>query len=197
MYLIIDNYDSFVHNLARYFALAGVEYDVVRNDKITIKEIKKRNPAAIILSPGPCSPDEAGICVEAIKQCGDKTPILGVCLGHQAIANAYGGTTQKSDTPIHGKSSLITHNKKGIFKSLPTPLQVGRYHSLAITLPPKSDLNTTAKLDDGTIMAMQHKTHPVYGVQFNPESILTQDGLQIIKNFVDIAAAWNKKKDSA
>lgn len=194
MFLVIDNYDSFVHNLARYVELAGAEYDVVRNDAITLDEIKALSPEGIILSPGPCTPDEAGICVDAVKEFGKTTPILGVCLGHQAIGQAYSGKTVQSDTPIHGKSSTITHDKKGLFKDVPSPLQVGRYHSLITELDTASRLEVTATLDDNTVMAMQHKTHPVYGVQFHPESILTQDGLKVIENFVALARDWNAKE---
>jgi len=197
MFLVIDNYDSFVHNLARYFELAGAQYEIVRNDEITIDQIKEKKPEAIILSPGPCTPAEAGVCIDAIKQFGQNTPILGVCLGHQAIADAYGGSTQQSNKPIHGKSSMITHNNAAMFDNLPNPLQVGRYHSLISKLPNDGSLKITATLNDETIMAIQHKTHPVYGVQFHPESILTQDGLKMIKNFVQIAHDWNKKKDAA
>lgn len=194
MFLVIDNYDSFVHNLARYIALAGAEYTVVRNDAITIDEIKDMNPEGIILSPGPCTPAEAGICVDAVKEFGKTTPILGVCLGHQAIGEAYAGETLQSDTPIHGKSSTITHDGTGLFKGIPSPLEVGRYHSLITKLDAASRLEVTATLDDDTVMAMQHKTHPVYGVQFHPESILTQEGLSIMKNFVQIARDWNAKE---
>ena len=197
MFLVIDNYDSFVHNLARYYELAGVETLVIRNDQITLKDIEQKKPDAIILSPGPCTPDEAGICIDAIKQFGAITPILGVCLGHQAIANAYGGSTKQSTSPIHGKSSTIKHNNTALFKSMPNPLKVGRYHSLISELPEQGNLEKTAELEDGTIMALQHKSHPVYGVQFHPESILTQEGLTLIKNFVQIAKDWNKQKDAA
>ncbi len=193
MFLIIDNYDSFVHNLARYFELAGVEdYEVIRNDAITIKGIKVKGPEAIILSPGPCTPKEAGICIKAIKEFGSSTPILGVCLGHQAIGEAYGAKTIEAHEHIHGKASSITHDATGLFEGIPSPLKVGRYHSLITKLPKNSKLKITAtKEDDGTIMAMQHETHPVYGVQFHPESILTQHGQEIIKNFVEIANQFN------
>ena len=194
MFLVIDNYDSFVHNLARYIALTGAEYDVVRNDTITIDNIKDVNPEGIILSPGPCTPAEAGICIDAVKEFGQSTPILGVCLGHQAIGEAYGGQTLQSDTPIHGKASIITHNEKGIFKDVPSPLEVGRYHSLITELDEGNRLEVTATLDDDTIMAMQHKSHPVYGVQFHPESILTQEGLKIVQNFVQLARDWNTQE---
>ena len=194
MFLVIDNYDSFVHNLARYIALSGAEYDVVRNDEITINDIKTLKPEGIILSPGPCTPIEAGICIEAVKEFGNTTPILGVCLGHQAIGEAYGGQTTQSNKPTHGKSSTLTHNEQGLFKNVPSPLEVGRYHSLITKLDEASRLEVTARLADDTIMAMQHKSHPVYGVQFHPESILTKDGLKIVQNFVDIARDWNTRE---
>ncbi len=198
MVLIIDNYDSFVHNLARYFELAGMEnYEIVRNDAITIKEIKAKAPSAIILSPGPCAPQQAGICIDAIKAFGASIPILGVCLGHQAIGEAYGGTTLEAQEHIHGKATAITHDKTGLFKGLPSPLTVGRYHSLVTELPEGTRLKITARKDDGMIMAMQHETHPVYGVQFHPESILTEHGLEIIGNFVKIAQAYSKSKEAA
>lgn len=195
MFLIIDNYDSFVHNLARYFELAGVEdYEIVRNNAITIKEIRAKAPSAIILSPGPCAPQQAGICIEAIKEFGASTPILGVCLGHQAIGEAYGGKTIEAHEHIHGKAAQVKHDGKNLFEGVPSPLKVGRYHSLITELPKNSKLKTTAtKEDDGMIMAMQHKTHPVYGVQFHPESILTEHGLEIIGNFVKLVRTYNKR----
>ena len=197
MFLVIDNYDSFVHNLARYLALAGVEYEVVRNDAITVDEIKKRKFEGIILSPGPCTPEDAGICIETVKKLGETTPMLGVCLGHQAIGEAYGGKTIQDDKPTHGKASQIEHNEDALFKGLPNPLNVGRYHSLITDLGDNSELEVTATLDDTVIMAMQHKNHPVYGVQFHPESILTEGGLDIMKNFVTLAQQWNAKKEVA
>lgn len=196
MFLVIDNYDSFVHNLARYIARAGADYDVVRNDKITLDDIEKLSPKGIIISPGPCTPKDAGISIPLVKRFGATTPIFGVCLGHQAIGEAYGGTTQQSIAPTHGKSSTIRHDNAAIFNGIPNPLEVGRYHSLITKLPEQSDLETTAILKDKTIMAMQHKSHPVHGVQFHPESILTQDGIKIIDNFVQIAQDW-KAQDAA
>lgn len=193
MFLVIDNYDSFVHNLARYFILAGAEVEVMRNDAITCEGIQAMSPEAIILSPGPCAPKDAGICIDAVKRFGSDTPILGVCLGHQAIGEAYDGTTIQTDTPIHGKASDIRHDEKTIFKSIPNPFSAGRYHSLITTLPKGSPLQITAWLKDKTIMAMQHETHPVYGVQFHPESILTEDGPKIIENFVAIAKNHNRR----
>ncbi len=197
MILIIDNYDSFVHNLARYVALTGADYKIMRNDEITLKEIAALNPDAIILSPGPRTPREAGICVSAVKKFGKKTPILGVCLGHQCIGEAYGAQTIRGKAPMHGKPAIISHNGAGLFKDLPTPMTVGRYHSLITFKGSQSDLITTAESDDGTIMAMEHKRSPVYGVQFHPESILTEHGHAIIQNFMDITHNWNQKKSAA
>ena len=181
MFLVIDNYDSFVHNLARYFEKSGQECEIIRNDKITIEEIKTRAPSALILSPGPCTPQEAGICIEAVKQLGETLPILGICLGHQAIGEAYGATTQRAQIPIHGKASTINHDQSAIFKGIPSPMEVGRYHSLTITPPKQWPLTITAHTQDEEIMALQHNTHPVYGLQFHPESILTTHGEALIE----------------
>ncbi len=195
MILVIDNYDSFVHNLARYITLAGEnDVRVVRNDKITIEQIRKLNPNGIVLSPGPCTPDEAGICVDVVKECGKHTPILGVCLGHQAIAEAYGGKTVRSKNPTHGKHCEIMHNGEGILKGIPSPFRGGRYHSLVVEIPPDSPLEITARAEDGDIMAIRHKTFPVYGVQFHPESVLTQHGMDIIKNFVALTKSNRQQK---
>ncbi len=198
MILVIDNYDSFVHNLARHVALAGVNYQVVRNDALSIEDIAKCEPEAIILSPGPRTPKEAGICTEIIEKLGATIPVLGVCLGHQCIGEAYGGKTLKIGLPVHGKASTITHGGKGLFEGIPSPLNVGRYHSLVVDQPKEdSPLTVTAQTQDGIIMAVQHPTHPVYGVQFHPESILTEHGLALIKNFVAIAEKHNSKAKAA
>ncbi|GJL85146.1 MAG: glutamine amidotransferase [Micavibrio sp.] len=189
MFLVIDNYDSFVYNLARYVELAGGECEVVRNDSIRIEDVKSLQPDGIILSPGPCTPAEAGICVELVKELGAYTPILGVCLGHQCIGEAYGGRTIRGETPVHGKACTITHNGSDIFDGIPSPMQAGRYHSLIIELPDNSPLMVTANTDE-IIMAMQHKTHPVYGLQFHPESVLTPHGQAITQNFTTIAQHW-------
>jgi para-aminobenzoate synthetase component 2 len=193
MFLLIDNYDSFVHNLARYFELAGVKTKVVRNDEITISEIRNLAPEALILSPGPCTPKEAGICVEAIKQLGAEMPMLGVCLGHQCIGEAYGHSVTRAFVPMHGKASLIRHESEGIFKGLPSPFFVGRYHSLIVQPDENSPLTITAKNDQNEIMAMTHKDYPVYGVQFHPESVITEHGLPMIKNFVALVNDWHQR----
>lgn len=198
MFLVIDNYDSFVHNLARYFELSGVETRVERNDAITIEDIRDIQPDAIILSPGPCTPKEAGICVDIVKSFGPDIPILGVCLGHQAIGEAYGAVTLRAEAPVHGKATTITHDGKNVFKGLPSPLDVGRYHSLIVQQPGKNcKLITTAQTETGEIMALTHPSHPVYGVQFHPESVLTQHGQSLINNFVDLARQHHKLKQTA
>ncbi|MBI1301834.1 MAG: anthranilate/aminodeoxychorismate synthase component II [Alphaproteobacteria bacterium] len=186
MILIIDNYDSFVYNLARYVAKLGRECVVNRNDAITVDEVKKLKPEAIILSPGPCAPDKAGICVELIKAVGANIPVLGVCLGHQAIGEAYGGKTVRAGKPVHGKSSMIHHDGTGLFEGVDNPFEAGRYHSLIVDLEGCNDLVVTARSDTDEIMAMKHKTHPVYGVQFHPESVLTDAGLGIMANFLNL-----------
>lgn len=187
MFLIIDNYDSFVHNLARYVTLADGETRIERNDRISLEDIKKLNPQGIILSPGPCAPGQAGISVDIVRTFGKNIPILGVCLGHQAIAEAYDGRTIKH-TPMHGSASDIYHDRSLLFKNIPNPFKAGRYHSLLADITNAPDLIATAHTADGTLMAVQHKTHPVYGVQFHPESLLTDHGLAIIKNFVTLAS---------
>lgn len=188
MILVIDNYDSFVHNLARFIERAGHATQILRNDEITIEEIEALNPSAIVLSPGPKTPKEAGICIEIVKQLGAHIPILGVCLGHQAIGEACGGQTARGK-PMHGKSTEIEHDGTGVFEGLPSPMHVGRYHSL-VTQGDFTDLHVNAKSQSGIAMSIQHKTWPVYGVQFHPESILTPHGFDIIRNFVKIVEEW-------
>lgn len=185
-FLIIDNYDSFVHNLARYVTLSGVDIIIKRNDAVTIDNIKTLTPTAIILSPGPCTPQQAGVSIDIVKTFGTTIPILGVCLGHQAIAEAYGGKTVRH-APVHGMASSVTHNNSALFHDIPSPFQAGRYHSLLADIANAPDLIATAHTDNGTVMALEHATHPVYGVQFHPESLLTEHGLAIIENFVTIA----------
>ena len=184
MILLIDNYDSFAHNLARYVRLLGEPVQVERNDILTIADVKLLNPRAIILSPGPCGPAQAGICVDVVRELGRELPILGVCLGHQCINEAYGGKTIHAPAPVHGRASAITHDGTGVFKGLPSPFNAGRYHSLACDLNPSSPLKVTARSEDGVIMGFSHATHPVHGVQFHPESILTEHGMSLLENFV-------------
>jgi len=186
MILLIDNYDSFVYNLARYVGELGYTRQVVRNDKITLDEINAINPSHIIISPGPCTPNEAGISLGVVKRFSDHIPILGVCLGHQAIGQAFGGVVTKALKPMHGKSSYISHAGCGMFEGLANPLKVARYHSLVVAhqgLP--KEIMITARSEDGEIMALRHKDKPVFGVQFHPESVLTESGYQLLKNFFD------------
>lgn len=188
MILLVDNYDSFVFNLARYVEELGLETTVVRNDATTLAEIRKLAPEAIILSPGPCGPAESGICLDVIRSLAPRNPTLGVCLGHQAIAFALGGNVIESGAPVHGHSSLVRHTGKGLFEGLPNPLQVGRYHSLIAdsdSLPP--ELEVTARTEDGVIMALQHRDWPLAAVQFHPESVLTVGGHQLLANFLRTA----------
>jgi anthranilate synthase component II len=187
MILVIDNYDSFVHNLARYVRELGGEAVVRRNDALTLDEIAALAPSHIILSPGPCGPDEAGISVDLVRRFGPTIPILGVCLGHQCIGAAYGADIVRAGRPVHGKTSSITHTGTGIFAGLPSPLQAARYHSLVIapgSLPP--DVRVTASADDGReIMAVEHVTHPVVGVQFHPESAASEYGYAMLDRFLN------------
>lgn len=188
MLLIIDNYDSFVHNLARYCARLGFETHVARNDKVTLADVRQLNPTAIVISPGPCSPTEAGISIDIVKEFLSSIPILGVCLGHQAIAAALGGKIVRAKTPVHGRASRIHHDSQGIFQGVPSPTLVGRYHSLVAdeaTLP--KELAVSARAIDETIMAFSHRDYPVIGVQFHPESILTEHGYKMLANFLDLA----------
>ncbi|MDE2598353.1 MAG: aminodeoxychorismate/anthranilate synthase component II [Rhodocyclaceae bacterium] len=185
MLLMLDNYDSFTYNLVQYFGELGEDVRVYRNDEITLEEIAKLNPARIVVSPGPCSPAEAGISVPLIREFAGKIPLLGVCLGHQSIGAAFGGDIVHAKQLMHGKTSPVHHNDVGVFKGLPNPLTVTRYHSLAIkreTLP--DCLEVTAWTDDGEIMGVRHKTLDVEGVQFHPESILTERGHDLLKNFL-------------
>lgn len=198
MILLIDNYDSFVHNLGRYFGQLGYDRLVIRHDAITLAEIEALAPKAIVLSPGPCTPREAGISLDVIRHFADKIPILGVCLGHQCIGEVYCGQTIRADKPVHGQSSSVTHNGKGIFANLPSPFTAGRYHSLVVNLPENTELEITARLADGdAVMAVQHQTYPLFGVQFHPESVLTEHGMTLLGNFMKLAEAWHKKRDAA
>ncbi|MDP1809551.1 MAG: aminodeoxychorismate/anthranilate synthase component II [Actinomycetota bacterium] len=186
MILIIDNYDSFTYNLVQYLGELGADLVVYRNDKITVAEIAKVAPDKIVVSPGPRTPMEAGVSIRAIREFAGKIPILGVCLGHQSIGVAFGGNVIRGEYPVHGKTSMIKHDGRTIFKDVDNPFEATRYHSLIVereTLP--AILEISAETDDGTIMAMRHKELPVEGVQFHPESILTGEGKKILKNFLD------------
>ena len=187
MILLLDNYDSFVHNLARYFRRLGCETVVVRSEGINVEECRRLAPGAIVISPGPRRPTDAGCSIEVIREFANTVPILGVCLGHQAIGEAFGGTIIQCE-PMHGLSSMITHEGVGLFAKCNSPMQVGRYHSLAIeasTLP--SDLVITARSEDNVIMGIRHTKLPIFGVQFHPESVLSDDGLRVIQNFAEIS----------
>ncbi|MBX9861308.1 MAG: aminodeoxychorismate/anthranilate synthase component II [Hyphomicrobium sp.] len=188
MLVLIDNYDSFTYNLVHFLGELGATSEVIRNDKVTAEEVLKLKPKAIVLSPGPCTPNEAGVCLDLIAKAGAKIPLLGVCLGHQSIGQAYGGKVIRADAPMHGKLSTITHTDKGLFKGLPKEIEVTRYHSLIVERKSLPDcLEVTAETSDGTIMGLQHKTHPVHGVQFHPESIASQQGHALLANFLELA----------
>ncbi len=185
MILLIDNYDSFTYNLVQYFGEMDAVVSVVRNDKITLEGIRKAAPEAIVISPGPCTPKEAGVSVPLIKEFYKEIPILGVCLGHQSIGEAFGGDVVKAPSVVHGKTSRVIHEGKGIFKDIPNNFLAARYHSLVIapaTMP--AELEVTARTADGVVMGVQHRTYPVFGVQFHPESIATEHGKLLLRNFI-------------
>jgi para-aminobenzoate synthetase component II len=183
--LIIDNYDSFVHNIARYFVELGERVKVVRNDEVSARDLKAK---AIVISPGPCTPNEAGVSLDVIRDCSGQVPILGVCLGHQAIGQVFGGKVVRAKQPMHGDYSAITHDDSGVFEGLPQGMNVGRYHSLIVEAVEASPLRVTASSDDGAIMGLSHYDHPTFGVQFHPESILTEHGYDMLKNFLKVCA---------
>jgi len=189
MLLMIDNYDSFTYNIVQYFGELGEEVQVFRNDQITVAEIERLAPERLVISPGPCSPEEAGISVSAIRHFAGRIPLLGVCLGHQSIGAAFGGNVVRSATLMHGKTSPILHDGKELFAGLPNPFNATRYHSLIVeraTLP--ACLEVTAWVAEGEIMGLRHRDLPVWGVQFHPESILTEGGMQLLKNFLEMTA---------
>lgn len=183
--LLIDNYDSFVHNLARYFQRLGQATDVVRHDAIDVAEVVARRPKAIVLSPGPCTPTEAGCSLQIVRQLHDQIPLLGICLGHQTISAALGAQVVRAIEPVHGRVSTVEHTGQGVFAGVPRPFHAARYHSLVVdpaTLPP--ELEVTATTADGVVMAIEHRTLPIVGLQFHPESILTSCGYQLLANFL-------------
>ncbi len=187
MIVLIDNYDSFTYNLAQAFGMLGADIHVYRNDALTVEQLAALNPSHIVISPGPGDPDDGGISLEVIRQLGSRIPILGVCLGHQCIGQAYGGVVRRAPRLMHGKTSLIYHKNGGIFSELPNPFEATRYHSLIVeeqTLP--KSLKVTAFTDQGEIMGVQHTEHPVLGVQFHPESILTTFGPRLLQNFLSV-----------
>ena len=191
MLLMLDNYDSFTYNLVQYLQSLGAEVKVVRNDALTVEEIEKLAPERIVISPGPCTPNEAGVSLELIERLGQRTPILGVCLGHQSIGQAYGGDVIRAKTIMHGKTSRIRHQGTGVFADLPDAYEATRYHSLVVdrgTLPEALEITAWTELEDGSfeeIMGLRHKQYPVQGVQFHPESILTEHGHALLKNFLE------------
>lgn len=192
MILLIDNYDSFVFNLARYIERLGVATTVVRNDAIGVADVRRLRPAAIVFSPGPCTPLEAGASLELVRELHREYAMLGVCLGHQTIAAALGGKVVRAPVPMHGRASQVIHDGAGIFEHLPNPLAVGRYHSLVVdelSLPAR--LRITARTTDGVVMAIEHREHPIVGVQFHPESILTEHGYSLLMNFLRLANVAN------
>ncbi len=197
MILILDNYDSFVFNLARYLEELGQDIAVYRNDALSLTDIARLAPDAILLSPGPGRPDEAGIMLDLIRHFSNHVPILGICLGHQAIGQAFGCKIDRALEPMHGRASQLTHGQEGLFKTIPSPFTVGRYHSLIVQQSTEtSDLIADAWSPAGEIMALHHKTHPTWGLQFHPESILTQHGHQLLKNFLEMANDWHHRNQS-
>ena len=193
--ILIDNYDSFTFNLVHYLGGLGAQVHVHRNDRITAAEVMAADPDAIVLSPGPCTPKEAGICLDLIERAAPTIPIFGVCLGHQAIGQAFGGEVVRAPVPVHGKLSLIKHHGEAVFRGINGPFQATRYHSLVVErsgLP--NDLTVVAETEDLLIMGLAHARLPVHGVQFHPESIASEHGHLILKNFLDLAASWNASK---
>jgi anthranilate synthase component II len=192
---LIDNYDSFTFNLVHYLGELGADVAVWRNDEISVEDTLAQAPHGIVLSPGPCTPNEAGVCLDLVRAASETTPILGVCLGHQAIGQAFGGEVVRAPHPMHGKISRISHNARGLFRGLNGPFQATRYHSLVIeraSVP--AELEVTADSDDGVVMAVAHRERPVYGVQFHPESIASENGRQILHNFLELAAAFHARR---
>ncbi len=190
MFIVIDNYDSFTYNLVHYLGELGAETRVYRNDRIAVDDVLSQAPEGVILSPGPCDPDKAGICLEMVEKGADKLPILGVCLGHQSIGQAFGGSVVRSPNMMHGKLSPVTHRNSGVFSGLPSPFEATRYHSLMVSrenLPECLDI--TAESDDGVIMGLAHKSLPIHGVQFHPESIASEHGHALLRNFLELAAS--------
>jgi len=195
MIVLIDNYDSFTFNLVHYLGGLGADVVVHRNDKVTASDVVASRPDAIVLSPGPCTPNEAGICLELIEKAAPSIPIMGVCLGHQAIGQVFGGKVVRAPVPVHGKMSDIRHESTGVFRGINGPFKATRYHSLVVdrgSMP--KELIVTAQADNDLVMGLAHRELPIHGVQFHPESIASEHGHLILKNFLDIAASWNAKR---
>jgi anthranilate synthase component II len=191
---LIDNYDSFTFNLVHYLGELGADVSVWRNDEITVEDALADKPQAIVLSPGPCTPNEAGVCLDLVRAASQTTPILGVCLGHQAIGQAFGGEVVRAPAPMHGKVSRISHNARGLFRGLNGPFHATRYHSLVIDRSSApAALEISAESDDGLVMGLAHRERPVHGLQFHPESIASECGYQILRNFLDLAAAFHAR----
>ena len=186
MILLIDNYDSFTWNLAQYFGELGAPPLVKRNDEITLDDIARLRPERIVISPGPGRPEDAGISVDVIRRFGPDTPLLGVCLGHQGIGIAFGGEVVRAPQLMHGKTSAVMHDGKGVFRGVSQPFTAGRYHSLVVADPLPADLEAAARTEDGTLMGVRHRSLPIHGVQFHPESVLTGEGRQLLKNFLEL-----------
>jgi len=194
MIVMIDNYDSFTYNLVHALGSLGVEIKVFRNDAVGVEDVIKLGPEAIVISPGPCTPKEAGISVELVRRVSGRLPILGVCLGHQAVGEAFGAKIIGAKAIMHGKTSMVAHNGRGLYAGLKNPFIAGRYHSLAVArenLPP--ELLVEAESEDGEIMGMRHQNHPTYGIQFHPESVLTPSGKRLLRNFLDLASEARKQ----
>lgn len=188
MILVIDNYDSFTYNLVQYLGELGATLRVFRNDRVTLDEVRALHPSHIVISPGPGEPTEGGVSNEVIREMHQDTPILGVCLGHQCMGHVFGGTVTRAPRLMHGKTSRVFHRGRGLFEGLPNPFEAGRYHSLIVQEPLPEPLVVTAFTDQGEVMGLQHRTAPMYGVQFHPESVLTPNGKQLLKNFLDVQA---------
>ncbi len=195
MVVLIDNYDSFTFNLVHYLGGLGADVAVHRNNKVSVQEVMASKPDAIVLSPGPCTPNEAGVCLDLVAEAAPSVPILGVCLGHQAIGQAFGGAVVRAPSPVHGKLSEVRHQGEGVFRGINGPFKATRYHSLVVergSMP--GQLAVTAETGDGLVMGLSHRTLPVHGVQFHPESIASEHGHLILKNFLDLAAQWNARR---
>ncbi len=191
MLLVIDNYDSFTYNLVQYLGELGAEVMVRRNDEVTVDEIGVLAPSAIVLSPGPCAPAQAGVTVDTIRRWGSSIPMLGVCLGHQAIGEAYGGRVVRAGRVMHGKTSRIRHDGRGVFAGIPSPMEVMRYHSLIVdraSIPDSLEIVAVSENDPTEVHAVRHREHPVYGVQFHPESVMTPDGKALLRNFLELSS---------